>query len=213
MASIWRRAVEAGMASAPSNDAHSQPPRGLRKGMPWLAMTTVLASTILLLHLYGRRCWCECGEPWLWVNDSRGRHNSQHLADPYSFTHVLHGVVYFWLFAWLLPRLALSWRLCLSTILAAAWELIENSNAVIERYRAATVSVGYFGDSIANSLGDILSCGVGFYLARWLGMRWSIVCFFLIEGMLLFWIRDDLLLTIIMPIWPIEAIKNWQMGG
>ncbi len=95
----------------------------------------------------------------------------------------------------------------------SAWEIIENTNTVIQRYREATASLGYQGDTVMNSLGDILCCGVGFILARKLGWRRSIALFFAIEAVLLIWIRDSLLLEIIMLIHPIEVIKHWQMAG
>jgi Protein of unknown function (DUF2585) len=199
---------------SPANAAAPPPsPHWLHTFAPWLAIVGIVAIAVIGLQLGGRPWWCACGQPALWVGDTGSEHNSQHLFDPYSFTHVLHGLIYFWLFTWLLPRWRLAWRLTLAVGLAAAWELVENSPTVIERYRAATVSAGYQGDTIANSLGDILSCVLGFGLARWLGWRWSLVYFLVSELVLLLWIRDNLLLTMIMPLWPIEAIKSWQMGG
>ncbi|HSQ24988.1 MAG TPA: DUF2585 family protein, partial [Pyrinomonadaceae bacterium] len=96
--------------------------------------------------------------------------------------------------------------------LESVWEIIENTNTVIERYRVATASLGYQGDSIVNSLGDIFCCAIGFMIARQLGWRGSIVVFLAVEAMLLVWIRDSLLLEIIMLIHPINAIKVWQLG-
>jgi hypothetical protein len=170
-----------------------------------------MTATAIQLHHQGRRWWCACGQPFLWAGDVHSEHNSQHLFDPYSFTHVLHGVVFCGLLAWIAPRVPTAWRFVLALGLASLWEVIENSTFVIERYRSATASLGYEGDSVANSLGDILSCGVGFVLARWLGPRWSIVLFLVTEGVLLLWIRDDLLLNVIMLIYSLPEIKAWQM--
>ena len=180
---------------------------------PWLATGAILVATTTVLRLYGRRWWCACGQLTPWVSDTLGAHNSQHLFDPYSFIHILHGLLFFWLFAWAFPRLAPTWRLCLAVALSASWELFENSEFVIQRYRAATASADYAGDTIANSLGDILSCALGFGLASRLGLRGSIVCFLVTELVLLLWIRDNLLLTIVMLVCPFEGIKAWQTGG
>ena len=109
-------------------------------------------------------------------------------------------------------RLPARWRLCLAILVEAVWEVIENSNYVIQRYREATASLGYQGDTVMNSMGDILCCGVGFVLALRLGWRRSVALFFAIEAVLLIWIRDSLLLEVIMLIHPIDAIKAWQIG-
>ena len=111
------------------------------------------------------------------------------------------------------PRWSLCRRLCATVLFASSWEMLENSAFIIQRYRHATMSLHYLGDSIANSLGDIVSCGVGFVLARALGFRWSVVLFLVTEAVLLLWIRDDLLLNVIMLIYPVGAIKRWQAGG
>jgi hypothetical protein len=185
----------------------------LRPSLAWgLATLAMFAFTACELRYQGRRWWCACGQPWLWVSDAWGPHNSQHLLDPYSFTHVLHGMILCGLLALSLPRVAPVWRLWITLAAEALWEIVENSAFVIERYRAATAAVGYQGDSIANSLGDILSGGVGFVLAWYLGWRWSVVVFVVIEVVLLFWIRDNLTLDIVMLIHPSEGIKAWQRG-
>ena len=113
----------------------------------------------------------------------------------------------------MLPRLAVYWRLVLAVLLEAAWEIFENTNYVINRYREATAAIGYTGDSIVNSMGDILACAAGFVVAFKLGLRRSVLVFLLTELILLIWIRDSLLLNIILLIHPVEAIKSWQMGG
>jgi hypothetical protein len=189
-------------------------------------MVTVVAAAAYQLHRQGRLWWCACGYLWLWSGDAWGSHNSQHLFDPYTFTHVLHGIVLCGLLAWCLPRLSPPWRFCLAVSIEALWEVFENSAFIIERYRAATISLGYQGDTIVNSLGDILAFGVGYALARRLGFKNSlvlfvaievvlliwIVLFVAIEVVLLIWIRDSLLLNIVMLIHPIDAIKAWQLS-
>ncbi len=96
--------------------------------------------------------------------------------------------------------------------LEGLWEILENSNLIIQRYREATISLDYLGDSVINSVGDLISCGLGFVLARWLGLRCSVIVFLLTEAMLLLWIKDDLFLNVVMLIYPLEIIKAWQMG-
>jgi hypothetical protein len=185
----------------------------LRHDWPWLAIALVLAAHVGLLRAEGRRWWCACGQPNLWTGDANGPHNSQHLFDPYSLTHVLHGLILCGVLAYALPRLAPAWRLFVAVVIEVGWELIENTNFVIERYRTATLALGYQGDSVANSLGDVLSCIVGFVVARRIGVRASLVLFVVIEAVLLVWIRDSLFLSALMLVHPIGAIKAWQTGA
>ncbi len=112
----------------------------------------------------------------------------------------------------LVGRLGGSWRLCLAIAAEAVWELIENTDTVIQHYRAATAALGYRGDTVMNSLGDLMCCAIGFMIARRLGWLRSIIVFLIVEVVLLMWIRDSLLLEIIMLIRPIEVVKVWQMG-
>jgi hypothetical protein len=179
---------------------------------PWLATAAVLFTAVVLLRAEGRSWWCACGRAFLWTGEADGPHTSQHLLDPYSLTHVLHGVLLCGLFAWGLPRVPPSWRLVLAAGAEALWEVFENSAFVIQRYRTATAALGYQGDTVANSLGDILSCLAGFGLARRLGVRGSVVLAAVTEAVLLVWIRDSLLLNVVMLIHPIDGIRAWQAG-
>lgn len=180
---------------------------------PALTTLAVVFAAAVLLHWQGRRWWCACGRWFLWSSDAWGPHNSQHLLDPYSLTHVLHGVILFGLLTFITPQLEFRWRFMLAVCIECAWEVIENSSFVISRYRAATAAQGYEGDSIANSLGDILSCAIGFYLASRLGWWKSLALFCLIELLLLFWIRDSLVLNVVMLIFPLKMIRGWQTEG
>jgi hypothetical protein len=177
-----------------------------------LSTVAVSVAMAIILHLMGQPLWCKCGglSPWSW--DIWSSHNSQHLVDPYFFTHVLHGVVLCGLLYWLPRSVSESSRFLTAVVLEAGWEILENSPTIIERYRAATISKDYFGDSIINSAGDLVACIVGYLLARRLGFRNSIVFFLLTELILLLTIRDSLLLNVLMLVWPVEAIKRWQMG-
>ncbi len=179
---------------------------------------TAAALAVLLmgggwLRANGRPWWCACESLSLWSGEIQSSHNSQHLFDPYSFTHMLHGVVFFWLLAVLLPCASVRWRFVGAVALEVLWELLENSNAVIECFRTATISLGYQGDTILNSLGDVLSCALGFWLALKLGLWGSIALFAATELVLVLWIRDSLILSTLMLVHPIEALKTWQQGG
>ena len=178
---------------------------------PWLVITAILLFAAIQLRLQGHLWWCSCGYVMLWAGDIWSADNSQHLLDPYTFTHILH-VVFFWLLAWLAPRLSINWRFVIAVSIEALWEIIENSAFIINRYRTATIALGYNGDTIINSLSDIVVCSLGFWLAFYLGFRRSLVLFVVMEIILLIWIRDSLILNILMLIYPLDAVRAWQMG-
>ena len=170
-----------------------------------------MTLTVFLLRLEGRIWWCACGYLNLWDGDIWSAHNSQHVFDPYSFTHILHGVLLCWILTWVFSRMALSWRITLAVLLEAVWEVLENSPFIIQRYREATIGQGYVGDSIINSLADILCCAAGFLLARKLGFRLALLLFVAVELALALMVRDNLCLNVLMLICPIDAVKQWQM--
>ncbi len=177
-----------------------------------LGAVAVCVVAAIVLRLIGQPLWCKCGgwSPWSW--DIWSSHNSQHLIDPYTFTHILHGVVLCGLLYWL-PRTVPEWiRYLMAIMLEAGWEILENSPVIIERYRAATISKDYFGDSVANSVADILACAVGYGLAYRLRAMRSLAFFMVTEVILLATIRDGLILNVLMLVWPIDAIREWQLG-
>ncbi len=178
---------------------------------------TALASTTgaaIALHFMGRVWWCEAGDWALWSGDIASRHNSQHLVDPYSFTHLLHGILFFAVLHLTLGRRTqIATRLALTLAAESFWEALENTPMIIDRYRDATIAFGYYGDSVANSLGDILFCAVGFLWAARVPVRISVATVILVEGLLLILIRDSLALNILMLIWPLDAVRQWQAGG
>jgi hypothetical protein len=184
----------------------------MRRAWPWLAIAAATTLAAFQLRWQGRLWLCECSRVLWWTGDAWGSDNSQHLSDPYSFTHVLHGFVFCGVLAWALPRVGWAWRLALAVSIEALWEVVENSAFVINRYREATLALGYQGDTIINSAGDILACALGFLLARRLGLRLTLAAFALTEIVLLLWIRDSLLLNVLMLLHPVEAIKAWQMN-
>jgi hypothetical protein len=192
---------------------HSSLGPGRTAGRAWLAAALLIGATVGALRLEGRRWWCAGGEPWIWVSNVWSSHCSQHVFDPYSLTHVSHGLIFFAALLWLRPRWPVRWRLVVAIGIAAAWEVLENSPLVINRYRAATMSLDYLGDSVTNSLGDILSCLIGFALAARIGVLRSLAVLVALELLLLVLIRDNLTLNVLMLIHPVEAVKVWQSAG
>jgi len=176
-----------------------------------VAIGLVLLLVVVSLRAEGRMFLCSCGHFALWTSDTCSSNTSQQLLDPYSFTHVLHGFLFLWLIALLFRRLTLSWQVWLALLLEGAWEVFENTRFVIDKYRTETAALGYTGDTIVNSFGDLLCAFAGFMIARKLGLRRSLIVFVLLELFLIVWIRDSLLLQILMLVRPVEAIKLWQM--
>ncbi len=168
----------------------------------------VVAAGLLLWM--GRAPWCTCGEIWLWSGDVQSSNNSQHISDQYTLTHIEHGVGFYAFLSVVAPQWSLGARFIVMIFAESAWEVIENTDTIINRYRAATISLDYYGDSIINSIGDIIACMIGFWFASRYSKWKSIALVVLLEVILTIWIRDSLLLNIIMLIYPIAAIKMWQ---
>jgi hypothetical protein len=175
------------------------------------ATALVLLAMIVLLRAEGRRFLCACGTFAVWVGDWCSSNTSQQLLDPYSLTHVLHGFLFFWLIALLFRRMPRTWQFWLALMLESAWEVFENTSFVINKYRTETAALGYQGDTIVNSFGDLACALIGFLIAQQLGVWRSLIVFVLIEVVLTLWIHDSLLLQILMLVRPVEAIKSWQM--
>jgi uncharacterized protein DUF2585 len=174
---------------------------------------TILALQGLVLHLMGRRAICSCGYVKLWEGNPAGPGTSQHLTDWYTFSHLLHG---FWLFflLWLVFRhLPIGARFNLAVLLEASWEILENTDFIIDRYRADTISLNYYGDTIVNSISDTITAAAGFLLAAWLPPIATILVAIAIEVGLALAIRDNLALNIVMLVHEVPWIKAWQAAG
>ena len=182
--------------------------RGLSTGL--LIFIVLLAIQVLTERLMGRIWICECGTIKLWEGGVNSSGNSQHLSDWYTPSHIIHGFLFYWL-AWLAFReRSIGFRLWLATLVEAGWEILENSPIIIERYRTATMALNYFGDSILNSAMDTAWMAIGF-LAAWRLPAWltiGLAIFF--ELLTAYVIRDNLTLNIVMLIWPVQAILDWQ---
>jgi hypothetical protein len=161
----------------------------------------------------GRVAYCTCGYVKAWHGVVMSSENSQHLSDWYTPSHVIHGIAFYallWLWARPLP---LHTRFLSAVGLEAAWEVVENTPMVINRYREATIALDYFGDSVLNSVADILAMAVGFWMASAAPVVLSLGFVIAMEILVAFMIRDNLTLNIIMLVYPLDAIKRWQGGG
>jgi hypothetical protein len=176
------------------------------------AIVLIVAAAAILLAM-GRHPICTCGTIELWVGGRDSPKTSQMLADWYSFSHIVHGLLFYaalWLVA---RRWPVEWRFLVALIVEASWEIVENTPMVIDRYRHATAALGYNGDSVINSVSDIVMMAIGFLIARKLPV-WGTVAFLIgLELIPLFVIRDNLTLNVWMLLWPNQAIAAWQSAG
>jgi hypothetical protein len=183
-----------------------------------LALAMWLAIGAILLAM-GRVPICTCGTVKLWWGTVQSAENSQHIADWYSFSHVIHGLLFYFFAHVLWRRWKLlggkpaSWALPIAIMFEGFWELLENSPLIIDRYRAVTVSFGYEGDAVINSLSDIGCMALGFWIASKLPWKASLALAISFELFTLYMIRDNLTLNVLMLVWPLEAVRQWQAGG
>lgn len=188
-------------------------PGMLRRGHLWAVAAIVVCSALILLAM-GRVPVCACGYVKAWHGVVFSAENSQHLSDWYTFSHVIHGFAFYGLF-WLLGA-RLGWsvglRLVLAVAVEAAWEILENTPMVIDRYRAQTIALDYYGDSVLNSVADIGAMALGFFAAWRLPILLVVVLTIVMEVGVAWWIRDNLLLNILQLVYPTDAVLQWQRG-
>jgi hypothetical protein len=177
------------------------------------AIIGIIVITAIILLLMGRTPFGPLGEPGLWSSNVQSQFNSQRLFDAYTFTHISHGLGFYLLLWFLFPRMSLLKRLILAVGLESIWEIVENTDFVIQRYRETTISLNYYGDSVLNTIGDILTTIIGFIVAGKVSPYWSVALFIGLEVLLFILIRDNLTLNIITLLFPLPAIIHWQQGG
>lgn len=187
--------------------------RGAKGGQAdWAIVCLLVVLTGALEWQMGRPLKYRHGPVRLWSGNINSDQNSQQVSDPYTLTHFEHGAAFYGLTRLALRSASVSTCGIVAVAIEAAWESYENTNTVVERYRAKTVSLGYYGDSIINSIADILACIVGFVLAWRLPRSATLAWVIAFELILALWIRDNLTLNILMLIAPLDAVRRWQMG-
>lgn len=177
-----------------------------------LVATGVVAATVLILFGMGRVFFSTSGRFMLWVSDVNSVEMSQQIADWYSASHFIHGILFFGILYYFRTKLTLGARFVIATVVESGWEILENSSLIIDRYREATIAIGYTGDSIMNSVLDIICMMFGFIFARYVPVWVAVLTVIFLELFVGYLIRDNLFLNILMLVYPLDAVKVWQGG-
>jgi hypothetical protein len=176
----------------------------------FIACAGVLLAQIVAEYFMGRTPICTCGYVKLWEGTVNSSGNSQHLSDWYTPSHIIHGFLFYGLAHLVLRNKPIGARLLLALVIESGWELLENSPIIIDRYRAATISLDYYGDSILNSAMDAVFMVVGFFFAARAPVALTVAIAIFFEIFTGYMIRDNLTLNVLMLVWPVEAVKAWQ---
>ena len=176
----------------------------------FIACIGVLLAQIVAEYFMGRTPICTCGYVKLWEGTVNSSGNSQHLSDWYTPSHIIHGFLFYGLAHLVLRNKPIGAKLLLALVIESGWELLENSPIIIDRYRAATISLDYYGDSILNSAMDAVFMVVGFFFAARAPVALTVAIAIFFEIFTGYMIRDNLTLNVLMLVWPVEAVKAWQ---
>lgn len=180
---------------------------------PLWIIVSIIISAVAILYAMGRVPICTCGTVKLWQGTVASSENSQHLTDWYTFSHVIHGFLFYALMWALFPDRPLLQRLAAAVAIEAGWEIVENTPLIIDRYRTATIALDYYGDSIINSVADILAMMLGFWLSSILPVPAIVSIALFFEGFTGYVIRDNLTLNVLMLLYPLDPVRAWQSGG